>query len=407
MTDPRALAPYLGMIPPLPGSLLTYKPCTLLKPSKTSKESRWLLIWWQYSPKDGKVIRRRQGLDLASYSHLKEREKRAGEWMVVINSLLKLGYVYGEASSQEPSLVYSWEDLWEKFLSSHTHYSTWRLRGYTSVRKVWGKWVDQSGSTPASLTKQQGKQFSDFLKGLPSKKGTPYGAVTLNHYQSTLRPFGKWCMEQEYLTPEQFLFFTFKALKQPKSALHKPFTQPQLSQLLARAKDNPQLTLFLHLCYYTLARPRRELSRLRVGDIEATTLYIIPAHDKGRVGRRVLLPFPLQQVLGKYGVREKDPTLFLFTKKGVPGSKPVGHGYFYKLFHQLLVDLGWEGQNYTLYSLKSSGNIALWLQTQDLDLLRRQNGHSSLSMTERYLRGLGIILNQDKLLNFPVMGHPQ
>ena len=64
VTDLGTLLPLLQMVAPVPGVPLTYKPALLVKPSKQAKDGRWMIIWWQYSTEEGKVVRRRQGFDL-------------------------------------------------------------------------------------------------------------------------------------------------------------------------------------------------------------------------------------------------------------------------------------------------------------------------------------------------------
>ena len=46
---------------------------------------------------------------------------------------------------------------------------------------------------------------------------------------------------------------------------------------------------------------------------------------------------------------------------------------------------------YDLYSWKHTGNISAYLAGADLMYLRDQNGHHSVSQTEKYLKDLGMI----------------
>jgi len=405
VTDYKAVAPVLGMIPPPLGVPRTYKPCTLLKPSKGSNDTRWLLIWWQYSPTDGKVIRRRQGVDLASYPNLKHREVRASEWMGAINSLLRDGYVYGEEVVVDTKEGKDWGELVTLFLEGRK-LSKKRRDWYTRSLDIFHQWASKEGITPASLLPSHNSKYATHLSTIKSPlTGKVWEPITRNLHWQQLICFGRWVVEEGYLTPVQLPFFKVKVKeKQPSSTLHKPYTQTQLAAILREVADTPHLNLFFHLAYYTFCRPGRELTNLRVRDIETSTIYIIPSHDKNGVGRRVIIPRALEELLTRYKVRDYPPHYFLFTKKRVPGEVPVDDQYFYTNLRRILRKLGMEGQQYTLYSLKSSGNIALWQATQDLELIRRQNGHSNLSMTMRYLRQLGIIINQEPLLDFPKMG---
>ena len=94
VTDIGALLPLFQMAEPIAGVPLAYKPATVVKPTKGAKDNRWLVVWWQFSAVDRKMVRRRQGFDLNSIPDRKTREVRGSEWCTSINSLLRLGYVY-------------------------------------------------------------------------------------------------------------------------------------------------------------------------------------------------------------------------------------------------------------------------------------------------------------------------
>jgi len=76
VADIGALLHLFQMAEPIPGVLLAYKPATVVKPTKGSKDDRWLVVWWQYSVLGRKVVRRKQGFDLNSIpvspDHLKD-----------------------------------------------------------------------------------------------------------------------------------------------------------------------------------------------------------------------------------------------------------------------------------------------------------------------------------------------
>jgi len=78
VSDFVSLCNLLHVCKPPKGHPLIYKAARILKPAKGSKGSRWLLVWWQFSLADGKIIRRRQAFDLNSIPSLKERERRFG-----------------------------------------------------------------------------------------------------------------------------------------------------------------------------------------------------------------------------------------------------------------------------------------------------------------------------------------
>ncbi len=58
---------------------------------------------------------------------------------------------------------------------------------------------------------------------------------------------------------------------------------------------------------------------------------------------------------------------------------------------------------YDLYGWKHTGVIALYQATKDVKLIQRQCRHSSLDQTDKYLRDLGLFLNDEQLSDFPAL----
>ena len=83
-TDLGTLLPLLQMVAPVPGVPLAYTPAVVVKPTKGAKDTRWRIVWWQFSPVDRKVVSRRQSFDPGSISDRKNREIRGSEWCEVV-----------------------------------------------------------------------------------------------------------------------------------------------------------------------------------------------------------------------------------------------------------------------------------------------------------------------------------
>ena len=411
VTDFGTLVPLLQMVAPAPGVPLTYKPAVLVKPSKEAKDGRWMIVWWQYSTEEGKVVRRRQGFDLNSITDRKSREKRGSDWCTAINTLLKEGYLYSTQPVAHqltiepvPSTV---KEVWAAFLLTKQSLSKGGKSNYKGIGDILLPWCEKYRvGKLTDLTPAIGKGFLDYLRHthLSTLTGKPLSAKSTNNYGFCLKTFQGWALEQGYFKQEALPFASMKKAKTGKSEHHKPYTQAQLMAILEVAQADPQFYLYLHFLYYTFARPRREVRLLRVRDLRESTLWIAQAHDKNRVGRFCDIPPHLNSLIDKAGLRNYPPDHYLFTRQGQPGPTPVGFNYFYRKLVPLLLQLGLSDQHYTLYGFKHSGNIQLWLATKDLRAIQKQNGHSTMAMSETYLRGLGLLDNGTALASFPVMG---
>lgn len=405
------------MIPPVLGTLALFKPAKVTKPAKSSQDQRWMIMWWQWDPILRKVIRRRQGFDLNSIPLKADRELRALEWTTAINYLLREGYLVGTAPDpipkevevvKAPHKVTSLRGIIEAFLAHHGQTVEPKTLGHykNALEVLWETWATREGIHQVQdLTLAHGSSWTHFLTShVVQRTGQPFTLSSQNQVLNKLRVFGLWARKEGYLKRKQLDFFLFKPRIEKASTTHRPYTPAQLQAILWEAEPDPQLTLFLHLCYSCFLRPRRECTGLRIADVGPTTIWVRPETDKSRKGRYVTIPPALYPLLASHHLSTYPRDHYLFTKKGVPGLKKVNPAYFYRKLEAILGRLGMQGQGYTLYSLKASGNIQLWLHTKDLKVLQAQNGHSTSAMTDRYLKQLGVIDQSNPLTNFPVMG---
>jgi integrase len=112
----------------------------------------------------------------------------------------------------------------------------------------------------------------------------------------------------------------------------------------------------------------------------------------------------LQELIAEAGIQSYSPHDYVFGAEGMPGPTHWGEKHFYNKMRAVLDKIGLANQGYDLYGMKHSGNIQLWLATKDLKAIQKQNGHSTMAMSETYLRGLGLLQNEQALANFPRMG---
>ena len=410
-TDLGTLLPLLQMAAPVPGVPLVYTPAVVVKPTKGAKDSRWRIVWWQFSPVDRKVVRRRQSFDLGSITDRKNREVRGSEWCTSINSLLRLGYVYAPGTLALPAPVPvkkaapTLGEVWKDFRATKEGLSLGSRANYNGVGDVLLPWAAGRGlSLLRDLTPTRGEEFLDYLRVsyISPRTHRKVQPKTVNNYGFCLKSFQNWLVEKEYLKRKQQPFQSMKKGKTGKSERHRPYTNAQINQILALC--DPQMALYFHFLYYTFARPRREVRLLKVQDLRESTIWITQDHDKNGVGRFCDIPPHLRALIEEAGLRDHPAHYYLFALGGKPGLKPVGWGYFYKKLGKLLTTLGMANQNFSLYSWKHTGNINLWAATKDLRAIQKQNGHSTMTMSETYLRGLGLLQNEAALSAFPVMG---
>lgn len=189
-----------------------------------------------------------------------------------------------------------------------------------------------------------------------------------------------------------------RLLKTPTKK-HAPYTDEQMvliQKAIKKSKD-PHLLFFINMMYYTLSRPE-ELRNLRIGDIQWSERKILFRSEisKTSIEQYVGINESLAEVIKESGILVYPGTYFVFsntTPDRKPGQKRVSINYFYKRIKPIIKALGFyrSNPNYTLYSFKHTGAIALYKATKDIKLVQSQCRHQSIEQTNNYLRDLGAI----------------
>jgi hypothetical protein len=97
----------------------------------------------------------------------------------------------------------------------------------------------------------------------------------------------------------------------------------------------------------------------------------------------------LFKLLSKQKVENFSPDLFICTDSlQIFGSVPFGRDTPYKRFKKALAKLNLTHKGYVLYSFKHFANIIRLKENWTLTQIMIGNRHSSIAMTEHYLKDL-------------------
>ena len=177
----------------------------------------------------------------------------------------------------------------------------------------------------------------------------------------------------------------------------------QKMKLYCEEHKEKQLLLYIYFIYYCFIRSGRELKELRVQDIYDDTIFISGDRAKNDKGEYVKIPSVFNKILDEYRIREFPKDLYVFSEEGVPSDKMLNRDFIYKKHKGLLKALNLDGRDYTVYSWKHTGVIALWKVTQDIEFLRSHCRHSDVAMTTKYLRDLGLFSDYSQINMFPAL----
>ncbi len=194
------------------------------------------------------------------------------------------------------------------------------------------------------------------------------------------------------------LIASIKFLK-TASKKHTAYTDEQIQAIqkaIVKGKED-HLLLFIKIMYYTLSRPE-ELRNLRVGDVQFVDRKILFRSEisKTTIEQHVGINESLAKVIEESGILKFDPMYYIFSNDDglhQPGEHRVSINYFYKRIKPYITKLGFykTNPNYTLYSFKHTGAIALYKATKDIKLVQSQCRHQSIEQTNIYLRDLGAV----------------
>ncbi|MGL6121660.1 MAG: tyrosine-type recombinase/integrase [Shewanella sp.] len=186
---------------------------------------------------------------------------------------------------------------------------------------------------------------------------------------------------------------------------HTAYTDDQMKKIRdAIVKGNePHLLFFIQFMYYSLSRPE-ELRNLKVGDIffDDRKILFRAEISKTTIEQYIGINESLAAVIQASGILTYPPSFFVFSNAGgkhEPGQGRVSQNYFYRHIKPYISALGFyrTNANYTLYSFKHTGVIALYKATKDIKLVQSQCRHQVLEQTNTYLRDLGVVDDFEQL----------
>ena len=174
-----------------------------------------------------------------------------------------------------------------------------------------------------------------------------------------------------------------------------------IKEYLTVTKPDPQFWLYISFLYYGLFRPDAEARKLKISDIQQHYIQVRGEDAKNNKTQFVQIAKGLEEQIKLNNLRSYNGNLFIFTNEGIPGIKFPGEKWFYKKHQKLLKDLDLENKNYSQYSWKDTGVIALYRATKDVKLIQRMCRHGSLDQTDKYLKSLGMFFEAEILDSFP------
>jgi integrase len=175
-----------------------------------------------------------------------------------------------------------------------------------------------------------------------------------------------------------------------KATLHQIYEKDKMLKLLDHLKEaSPKLHLCCLMTYGCWLRPHIEIRNLKKGWLKnnLTEIHLAGSQNKSGRVRVVYVPDYVKESLDSFleGLSDDDN---IFSGHRNPYNKD----YFTKLWERLkqdMLELKLIKNNQTIYSFRHTAAVSLYRRKKDIYLLQKLLGHSSIGVTQKYLRGLG------------------
>jgi integrase len=385
------------------------KPTNISKGSTLEKE--WAKNTWYVNYSfNGKQYRIKNNIN--QFSDPKEKAERATLVLEAIKQELAEGY-----NPQNPTAYLdkfraaniTLRDAVNEYLEQKGHYlRTKSVQSYESKLSYLVDAFPQHQLKEITTKQIEGYIYKKIHKGeqaiikmegtiIKTNKITKWTPATVKAAKGYFRAFFGWCVEQGYITENPAKSLNKRAIRSEAVAeeRHIPFTPEDLKAILNYLDTNDGYTAFFcRMIYFTCLRPA-EIVSLRVADLNLKhkTISVQLSGMKNTVKTEAdlltidnnLLPHLEQLNLPTF---PSHYYLFSNDYKTITGEQTAGNNRAYKRFVKALEALNLSGKGYTLYSFKHTSNINRYNAGWTLPQIMKANRHSSIAMSEKYLRNL-------------------
>ena len=353
-------------------------------------KKRWFVDFYAWDSKT-ETLKRKQIYCPAKYKDERARRIWAAKEMKAINELLVKGLKFGvEAETPKPveaskNLIELIKSIFENKKSSlrkksNSTYQSESIK-FEAFLKSEALLKLKADQTPTGLA----YRYADYLKGSGNSNTTTNKSVRIiKSAFFELQKRGTNCGKG----------FDFKKLPTTQSIKNVAFTKDHQSILEKYLEANDyDLYVFTRVIYHAFIRPG-ELRQLTATALHIDSQQIVVSAEISKNRKTEIVPInkTLLSILSALKANK-----FLFGKSLMYGGLGrLSENTAYNRHAAALKACELDGMNYTLYSWKHTGAVRAFQSGVNIKKLQHLLRHSSLSITDIYLRSLGIsTINED------------
>lgn len=348
-----------------------------------NKKDRWYVEYHVFDYTKNKLIRKRN-YKINNHPTRSERYSIFQKMKASIDRNLKEGYTIKEVYNRR-----IFETLDEMVFIKEKELRKRTFQAYKSTVSLYKKYMENEILTNVKVSDIL--NFRDFL--CKKRKN-----ITVNSCIRNLSTLLNEAQKRGYLTENPCK--KVKKLKEEASFSNKAYPKEVQKRLIPKIKEDPKLWLAVRLLYYCFIRIS-EMNQIKISWIDLKNQHIfIPAFaSKNGKSEHVTIPNHFAEQL-KEEIKGRNPGEFLLTRND--GSLPLSKNVLGDRNRKVLEGLELKGQ-YTLYGWKHTGVVEAYKNGVDIKSIQLQCRHSSVGMTDIYLKSLGLYLNKAILQSMPTL----
>lgn len=312
-----------------------------------------------------------------------ERKAHARDLVAELNFKLRQGWSPW-SKEEAPRAMHSLREVIATYVDHRERTAKGRsLHNYITRARVFKEWAATEGLLDRPVMNIERRHLQKFLDHvLDVRKVNP---VTYNGYKRYTTAMFGWMVERDYRTTN------------PGDGLRRMRTEEKFRTLITPeerkaclewfAKHDPPMVIVCLFVFHVLLRPRSELTRIRVEnvDLENGVVNVEGTRSKSKRIRRPAIPKVMMPYLIDAPFTRCAPSDFIIGRGMRPGPIPTGYNVMGDRWNKMRAALGW-GKDKVLYSLRDSGIVQLIADGVELHLVMRQADHREIATTNRYVQ---------------------
>ncbi len=367
-----------------------------------SSSDKWFIEFYVRNPRNDKMVRFKKYKGINKFHSRKERQEAAEKMKLYWTDKLKSGWtpfadesIIYDDNLQFQTAIKNYRKLKSKngtfrfFASKYLDFKRKELESaslstYRSRLRIFDSWLEGKGLNDVDVSCINNQVIVDFSWHIIDI--AMLSKTTVMNYQNLLKEVFEH-IRKERKQLQNPCFDLPMTLRVSDSAAYpiQEFDIPILKKALK--ETDPQLWLGCQFVYYCFLRPRKELRFLKIGDIDFGRNIILVRQDNAKTSqRRVSIPKVfMKKLLNEYRLHEYPRDCYVMGKKGKPGPAHLSYNNMGNRHTAIRKKLGLP-DNYVMYSWKHTGNIRAADAKIPMRDLQGQNGHTTITTTEIYMK---------------------